>query len=348
MFKPKTATTIGVRSRSGSLIALIPAVILLFIVGIGAFAMDISHNVTVRTELQSATDAAALAGARDLLQDNTINNASNDALTVAGENTADGLAVSNGTPNDSVTEVDQFDAANQTGTVTVDGSRQIHNMFSSLFGHSSDTVNTHSVAQAWRSVTTIYPNQAFPMMVSLDTTQGNQIPLYQHKVGDTFNIYINSQQWKNAAWTGFNTGNTNANYITNAIDQLFGFSAMQPGYIPQMSVGDTMSLGNGVAGQKQLAGGNYINVLTDPQFNIVLPVMSGDPPYNQSRQADGYVIVHVNSVDINQSGGQVETFHVTIVKGVVKGTGGIPGTTVPANLVPGITTISAGAVKLVT
>jgi hypothetical protein len=349
MFKPKTAKTLSVRSRNGSLVAVIPAAILLAIVGIGAFAMDISHNVTVRTELQSATDAAALSGARDLLLDNTMTNAPNDALTVAAENTADGVAVSNGTPGTSVTESDQFDTVTQTGTVTVDGSRQIKNMFSSVFGHPTDTVNAHSVAEAYRTLVTVYPNQTFPLMVSLDTVNGNPVPLYQLKVGDTFTLYINSQQYKNAAWTGLTNPNTNAAWLQSAIDQMFGFAPMQAGFVPQVSIGDTLNMGNGVSGEKSMAGSSYQNVLMDPNTTLVLPVMSGDPPYNQSKQAVGFVTVHPNSIAIDQAGGKVMSINVTVVRTVVKGVGGpIPSSTIGNVKSQGMTTISAGTVKLIT
>jgi hypothetical protein len=83
-------------------------------------------------------------------------------------------------------------------------------------------------------------------------------------------------------------------------------------------------------------------------MTLVLPVMLGDPPYNQSRTAVGYVTVHIKSADINGKNGQVEVFHATITKDVVKGTGGIPGVGLTKTTGPGMMNISAGTVKLVT
>jgi Flp pilus assembly protein TadG len=334
------------RSNKGSVAALLPCGILICVVGIGAFALDISHNVTVRSELQNATDAGALAGAQDLIDTKTERNADTTALTVTEANSADGNPVSNATTGTEVMTQTQWDNSTNSGTVQVDGTVTINNIFSKIFGHSSDAIRTQSTAQAWRSVTAIKPNQAFPLMVSLDTAQGNPRPLYQMNIGDKFDIHINSQQYKNAAWTGLNTKNTNANWLTDSIDQLFGFKPIQNGHITGAQTGDSLELGNGVLAQKQLADGAYESRLTDEKMVLVIPVMKGEPPYNQARECVGFITVHIDRVTKNKSGGEVLSLHATIVKHVVKGTGGIPDAG-NANEDAGMKTISAGTVQLI-
>lgn len=340
-----TAKTVSLRTKTGSLNVFFPAAILIAIVGIGAFAMDISHNVTVRTELQSATDAAALAGARDLLEDRTLANADATALDVAEQNTADGQPVSNNTQGTQVFSTSDFDRPNLTGTVDVNAERNISNLFAKLFGHKTDPVTTHSKAQCWRSITGVKPNYMFPLTVSIDTMQGLPKPIYQMSIGDQFNMEINSQQWKNAAFTSFTIPNPNANFITDAVEMLLGMKPMQNNYIPGINTGDQMSMINGVAAQKQLAKGSYLQPLTDPNRTIIIPVMKGEPPYNQNRAVAGFITVKIKSIKINNQG-QVETITATLAKGVTKGTGGeITGNGTAID--NGLENISAGTVQLV-
>jgi hypothetical protein len=127
---------------------------------------------------------------------------------------------------------------------------------------------------------------------------------------------------------------------------LFGFQPMQPGYIPGANVGDSLTIGNGTTVEKHLAANSYISQLTAPNFNIVLPVMKGDPPYNQKRTAVGFITFHVTDVQINQAGGKVMALTGKIVKGIVKGPGGIPRSAGLPSLNNGMTNISAGTVKL--
>lgn len=336
-----------IREERGSVAALLPCAILIAIIGIGAFALDVSHNITVRSELQSATDAGALAGAMDLIDPKTERTAENSAIQVAGQNSADGKPVSPSEQGSEVyVEVSPWDNRTNSGTVTVDGTVTVNNMFAKLFGHASDKVSTRSTAQCWRSIQGIRANQAFPLMVSLDTSNGNQIPLYRKKVGDQFDIAINSQRWKNAAWTMLNAKNTNANDLTDAIDGLLGFKSLPPGLITGAEVGDDLTVGNGVMAQKRLAAPNYETVLTGEKMQLLLPVMQGDPPYNQNKRAVGFITVHVDSVEKNRSGGEVEVLHTHITKGIVKGEGGIPmnGNSQTAQ---GMNSVSAGTVQLI-
>src|SRR5215813_5883114 len=74
------------RNQTGSMGAVIFSAALISILGLGAFALDFSHMLAVRGELQNAADAAALAGAGAYakLEDDQ---AEVDALEVASVNT---------------------------------------------------------------------------------------------------------------------------------------------------------------------------------------------------------------------------------------------------------------------
>jgi Flp pilus assembly protein TadG len=339
---------IRTKRENGSVVALIPCLILIIIIGIGAFAIDTTHNMTVRSELQNATDAGALGGARDLIDPATENNADSTALDVASQNKADGKDVSNQTKGVTVTsQCSGWDTSNNSATCTVDAQQTIGNVFARLFGHPTDNVNTHSTAIAYRSITGINPNTGFPMMVSVDTTNGNPKPLWKLNVGDKFDIFINSQKFKNAAWTSFKMKNTNANWLKDAMEMGLGLAQMKDGVFTGIDVGEDASLGNGVMAQKALADGDELHALTGDGMNLTIPVMKGDPPYNQDRTVVGFITIHVTGVDINQSGGQVEVLHAVLVKGVNKGTGGLPRVSGDPNIDNALKNISTGTVQLI-
>src|SRR3954469_427774 len=56
------------KSRRGAMVVL-TAIMLVFFLGLAAFAIDIGIMLLARTELQQAADAAALAAAGDLIPD---------------------------------------------------------------------------------------------------------------------------------------------------------------------------------------------------------------------------------------------------------------------------------------
>jgi Flp pilus assembly protein TadG len=336
------------RNQQGSVAALLPLAILLAVVAIGAFAVDVSHNVTVRSELQNATDAAALAGATEMLKPETENNADFSALQVAEANEADGKPVSNSTAGRQITvQPGSWDTGTNSATFDADAEATINNVFARIFGHPTDTLTTHSRAQVWRSIVGIPPNYGFPLIVSIDTTNGNPQPLWKLKVGDNFDIHINSQKFKNGAWTSFKMKNTNANWLKDAMDMSLGFMPMKAGHFTGIEVGEDASMANGVMAQKELAKGEKLAAITEEGRSFVIPVMTGDPPYNQSRKVVGFITIRVRDVTINKSGGQVETLHATLVKGLTKGEGGLPRSSGDPAIDKGISELSPGVVRLV-
>ncbi|MBI4533790.1 MAG: hypothetical protein HY711_07560 [Candidatus Melainabacteria bacterium] len=317
------------RAPKGSLGAVLFGIVLFAILGIGAFALDFAHVLTVQSELQNATDAAALAGAQDLTTN--FDNVVPRALQVASSNRADGKAVSNQSPGAIIT-VNPIppNLPLDTGSVTVTASMSIRHMLAPIFGRTVDTLVSQSTAGSSGSLNRLGSNQAFPLAVSLDAVpRNNNIdgqPLYSRQLGDTVDFYINSQQVKNASFTSFTECSSNANYIKGAVAQSLGLEPVQPGFIPSIQVGDSININNGVVGQKHLARSPQFEALTSQPI-LILPVITGTPPYNQSRQVVGFIGVRVTTVTINQSGGEVETITGTLVRQLARGRGGPTGQT---------------------
>jgi hypothetical protein len=71
--------------RKGAMLILV-AVLTAAVLAMVAFAVDIGYVVTVRTQLQSAADSAALAGASTLMEAYSLNQVQNEALNYAQTN----------------------------------------------------------------------------------------------------------------------------------------------------------------------------------------------------------------------------------------------------------------------
>jgi hypothetical protein len=199
-----------------------------------------------------------------------------------------------------------------------------------MFGRLSDTISVVSIAGTTGNLAQLYADQAFPLAVSIDTiprdNNVNGLPLNSRGVGDTFTLYINSQQVKNSAWTSMSTDQAaSKSYIQKAIDQALGLAKIVPGYIPAITIGDPINLNNGVMGQMQLAKSPYIEALTNPNAPVlVLPVIEGDPSFNSNRPVVGFVGFKVTSVTTSNKGGIVETITGTIQRPQINGLSGPP------------------------
>lgn len=147
-------------------------------------------------------------------------------------------------------------------------------------------------------------------------------PLRDLRIGDLVYLHLNSQTFKNAAWTSFTVDPTSGNWIHHAVDQCLGFEDVVPGYIPSVNIGEEINLNNGVLGEKKLAGDSYLQALRNEPI-LYLPVIRGEEPFNQHRTLLGFVGVHVENVIVNQKGGAVETIVARIVKGIDHGGAGV-------------------------
>ncbi|MBY0547906.1 MAG: hypothetical protein K2W95_11460 [Candidatus Obscuribacterales bacterium] len=306
-------------------ILIIPVILMALM--FGSMAMDVSHVVSVRQELQSAVDAAAMAGAQSLSTDSQ--SVERHAREVCRLNYADGTSVDDAsTPMDvSVTVVPS--TVTTPGTVRVTAEVTSSNILAKLFNHHTTKVRASALAGGTGPLAQMNGTTLFPLAVSLDDSKKslNFRPLNELHVGDTFELVINSQQYKNAAFTSFSDPNTNANWIKAAIAQSLGIPTSTSVTIPPVKVGDQISLANGVLGQKALASDPYYSALAQQEV-IYLAVVEGSVPFNQTRPLVGFIGVKVNSITTNKSGGIVEQISVTLKKPLSTGIeGAVTGST---------------------
>ncbi|MBY0549338.1 MAG: hypothetical protein K2W95_18830 [Candidatus Obscuribacterales bacterium] len=325
------------RSQRGSLGVLLCSFVFMGILGIGAFAADVSHNVTVRSELQNAADAAAMAGARALINEDTAPLAEYNALEVARINSADGKSVTNDETGSVSIDFPPPDA-NQIGVCKVTASREIKNWLSSVFGHPTDTITAVATAAASQAANRINANMLFPVAVSLDAgpelnkSNGNTDPQYANykplkdlKIGDRFKMYLNSQQIKNACYTSFNSKNTNASWLSDAVDMYAGITPPQPNFIPEATAGDTIFLQNGTA-TSVLGKEPRTGHLTDRDI-VVMPVITGKAEMNQSRTLVGWITVKLESIKKESGSGSSEVLTGILMKSPLRGhPGDLPST----------------------
>ncbi len=153
------------RGSDGSVTTAALVVFVLAILAIFSFAYDVGHHILLRNQMQTAADAAALAGAYDLCFSGGSGDctaspstaltysalANQDALAVATGNYADGSLLTAGNvslypcqySNPAETPVGGY-SGNYYMTVSI--TKQIFNPFATLFNHASDTISVTSVA----------------------------------------------------------------------------------------------------------------------------------------------------------------------------------------------------------
>jgi Flp pilus assembly protein TadG len=273
------------------MVVIAPAAFLL----VGVLAHDLPYLTAVKTQLQSATDAAALAGAQELTSNSA--NAAQAAILCANNNYANGKVVeSNGTTGQTLTvDVVPPDQAGR-GSVTVTASMPVQNLFGSIVGHNIDTITATSKAGSTSSLKHLNPNRGFPVAVNYNAVS-------QAQIGSSVTFWINSQQVKNAAFTGFNQ-NTNANVVKAEMDQALGLTSVTDGLIPGLTLGDNLAidLSNGVLGQMQLSHEPYYSALLSKVY--ILPLVdTGSTQMNQNSTIVGFIAVRFTEVFTSSNSG---------------------------------------------
>ncbi len=333
------------RNESGSLGALMLSALILIVVCIGALATDFAQMLAVKNQLQNAVDAGALAGGQDLWTD--VAKAEANAYAVTAKNVADNRLVSNQSPGIQVQVAVTAPAAPATqGKGQVDGSVQVHNILGGILGRYYDVVTAHAVAGSVGKLQTLNADQAFPLAVSYDSVPANSgavgLPLSSLKIGDIMYLNFNTQKYKNAAWTSLTNPKTNPPYIDPAIDQAIGLKPVVPGYVPSVSIGDDINLTNGVIGEKDMAKSPRYQALIDPDLPpLTLPVISGEPPFNQSKKVIGFISFKPTGVILGKGNGPVETLIGTLEKTQLRGVSGAGSQTA------GVTQLLPGPIQLI-
>ncbi|MDR3617411.1 MAG: pilus assembly protein TadG-related protein [Candidatus Obscuribacterales bacterium] len=220
---------IKVRRNRGSAINVLAVITLPMCLAIGALSVDFGHGVLVRAQLQSACDAAALAGAKDLVGDVgpltalQISTAQSDAKTVGNANLADqkpvSVIVDNPPP---MYNVPPYSTAVPQYVVTASATTSISNIFARLFGISGEPISATSRAGVFPSSTStaLYGSLASttaPIAVTIDVNANNDLDagaaLSSIKKGQGFKIQTNGATGggqQNAAWIELQQGSNSS------------------------------------------------------------------------------------------------------------------------------------------
>src|SRR4030095_1768975 len=153
------------RRQTGLLGAPLLAASILIGVTLASLAVDFGHATMVRTELQNATDAAALAGAQDLYANPE--NTETHARLVASVNKANGMAVSSSNPGTTVSVTVTPPGGASQPQVEVTASMRIRHLLAPIFGHFDDVITARSVAAPSSLLRRLNAGKGFPLAVSL-------------------------------------------------------------------------------------------------------------------------------------------------------------------------------------
>ena len=244
------------RDESGS-VAVITAICLVFLVGFVALVVDVGHLYAVRSELQNAADAAALAGARALFPINGYPDATLIPLTdppycdlavtsgraAAASNQAGGVANLATAPADVQTGIWNWDAKSFTAdavpsyninsvsaTVRRDAvaNQPVASWFAYILGVDSTPVNALSVAAVGYVKQPI--GKILPIWIPTD---------FWNTLPDNNIVKANPDLTDQFGWCAPESQSANANYTVDAIN---GDGVTLP------AISDVVNLQNGVVG----------------------------------------------------------------------------------------------------
>jgi hypothetical protein len=134
-------------------------------------------------------------------------------------------------------------------------------------------------------------------------------------------LYFGSKKDKNAAFTSFTSGSSNVPYFSAAMSEALGLTHSNPAVIPSVSVGSVINLNNGEGGYQAMSRDFYANILAKPY--ILLPLIQGQPPFNQSSAVVGFVALKITGISKDKG---VASMSGIIVKPAVLGRSGDPPT----------------------
>lgn len=236
-------------------IAIVIAILLVLLIGFGAFAIDIPHLYVIRNELQNAADAGSLAGARVLYneQGTTINEDANRiAKEAAIQNTSDkqpvdvnwtsgntgdvqrghwSFATRTFTPNDSLLPVslwdvgtDELDAdlnfINAVRVITRRESTPAISFLAKIFGRDSFQLSSEAVAYIGYAGTILPGEVDIPVALCAETILDDET--YSCNIGRMINSGESTPNSETGGWTSFSqddacTGGTNSSEVRSLI-----------------------------------------------------------------------------------------------------------------------------------
>lgn len=339
------------RNEHGTLAAVLMSSVVLAGVLIGSVAVDPYHMQAVRSQLQAATDAAALAGAQDLFSNP--NSAESDALTLAAANKADGRSVSNSSAGTTVTVAVTQPGAGSEGEVQVTASMQVSHLFAPVFGRRSDVVTVSSTAGRSSTLQRVFAGQAtLPLAPSWTAPSDDGQSLSQKKAGDQISFTVDSNNFTNAGWSSMTPGSPDANLVNGMISyvaqaNVHGNSGNSNSWTPTPAVwvGENIGMMNGNLGINLSQPNNQAGQALIGE-TVTLAVTDGTPPLNQTSTVLGFIGFTIDSITFskgNKNNGQVLKIRGTLTQTLALGTD-MPGAPQqPA----GITSFSIGPVQLI-
>lgn len=266
------------RNNKGTIAAILFCIILLIVIALACVAIDISHNVHVRTKLQAATDAGALGGIVEIAKDEPsgadVARAYSYARAVTGANEADDIFIKDEDPDTTVSVHSDIESAPKT--LTVSACRRVNflfpnfSLFNSVGGASSSSLVCTSSTASLSGLKAIYPYQLIGLIPSIDhvPTKG---PAKGQRIADIldsnqpFELVWNPQNSKNVGWVKAWIHGNNTNLV----------------------IGESWRLQNGVV-NSELSKVNVGDV-------IGIPLTSGGVPMNNDRPILGAVTIEVLS-----------------------------------------------------
>ena len=273
------------RAERGA-VAVITAVALTGLVALTGAAVDLGVVYSARSELQNATDAAAMAGAAELVTD-----IDGDQVVETNYSGARDSAIGFVESNTMVTEdlvwneeSDMYEAGlwdfdlndfsmlgdsadpDDLNAVRVSMQRPVDMLFAKVVG--LDQVQVGVSSTAFLGCAGSGGKADLPIAINDDVLDSAWAPMTD--------IVLNSENEENGQWTSFFTWPTNKNTIDYYMDN--------PDEIPQLNVGDEIAMNNGVISPSVRLFGNFIRGQhkdANGMWHVMLPVVDWEPPQNQ-------------------------------------------------------------------
>jgi Flp pilus assembly protein TadG len=279
------------KSERGAILAAtvlaLPALLALVAVGI-----DTGRIAFTATEVQNVADAAATAGAQNLLEGGTASTARSQAQTVGAQNAVNG---SGATVLPAQIEVGQYNYTTHTfvngaappSAVRATPSVTVRNLFAGILGSSfvnttvtkTATAGFSGLGQAGATLPLALGDCHFPELSSCFQTSGCLPSLSQ--VPSTTD---------NTGWTSFFDGATSQGNITAYLPSACGGTKTPPA----VKVGDSISLNNGQGNGQALKG---VQDCVEKGINkFLVPIVSCGGNFNQAGTVTGFATIIVDSV----------------------------------------------------